>query len=92
MQIAEQMGDWKTFITLAEEKWNEEKLSDAELHRWGIKIDEHCRDEGLRYKMAQWLSGRALQIKYKEQVSGKVNVASYRGFFEKLADDLLKKK
>ncbi len=92
MQAAEQTGDWKTFITLAEEKWHEEHLTDAELYRWGMKIDECCRDEGVRYKMAQWLAGRALQIQRNEQVSGKVKVTSYRGFFEKLANDLLRKK
>ena len=92
MQAAEQTGDWKTFITLAEEKWHEEHLTDAELYRWGMKIDEYCSDEGVRYKMAQWLADRALQIQRKEQVSGKVKVTSYRGFFEKLANDLLRKK
>lgn len=92
MLAAEQLGDWKTFISLAEEKWNEEQLPDAELYRWGMKIDAECQDDGVRYKMAQWLAERALQIRRKEQSGGKVKMDSYRGFFEKLADDLLKKK
>jgi len=91
MYAAERLGDWKTFLTLAEEKWNEEKLADAELYRWGVKINEQCTDEGLRYKMAQWLAGRVVEIERKEQLTGKMKTASYRGFFEKLVNDLLKK-
>lgn len=91
MHAAEKVGDWKVYITLAEEKWNEEKIPDSELYSWGVKINEHCSDEGLRYKMAQWLARRAMELGRKEQISGKVKVSSYRGFFEKLVNDLLKK-
>ncbi len=90
MHAAEKVGDWKVFITLAEEKWNEEHIPDAELYAWGVKIREHCSDNGLRYKMAQWLADRAMELGRKERLSGKVKISSYRGFFEKLADDLLK--
>ena len=92
MHAAEKVGDWKVYITLAEEKWNEEQIPDAELYAWGVKIEERCSDDGLRYKMAQWLGSRAMELERKERISGKVKVASYRGFFEKLVDDLLKKK
>lgn len=92
MHAAERVGDWKTFILLAEDKWNEENISDAELYSWGVKIDRECHDEGIRYKTAQWLAEKALQMERKEQISGKVKISSYKGFFEKLVDDLLKNK
>lgn len=91
MHAAEKVGDWKTFINLAEEKWNEEKISDAELYSWGVKINERCRDDGVRYKTAQWLAQKAMEMERKEQITGKVKVSSYKGFFSKLVDDLLKK-
>lgn len=91
MRVAEKLGDWKVFVMLAEEKLVEEQVTDAELYDWGVKIEERCSDGGLRYKMAQWLGRRAVELGRKERDSGKVNVASYRGFFEKLADDLLKR-
>ncbi len=91
MHAAEKVGDWKVYITLAEEKWNEEQIPDAELYAWGVKIEERCSDDGLRYKMAQWLDSRARELDRKERISGKIKVSSYRGFFEKLVDDLLKK-
>lgn len=90
MNAAESLGDWKTFITLAEEKWNEEQIADSELYRWGVKINEQCRDENIRYKTAQWLAEKALEIERKEQLTGKVKMSSYKGFFAKLVDDLLK--
>ncbi len=90
MSAAENVGDWKTFIVLAEERWNEEKLADAELYRWAIKINEQCGDEGQRYKMAQWLSARVFEIERQEYLSGRVKIDSYKGFFKKLVSDLLK--
>lgn len=90
MHAAEKIGDWKTFVTLAEEKWYEEKIADAELYRWGVKIFESCKDGNVRYKMAQWLKIRVMEIERKEQMSGKVDIGSYKGFFAKLSDDLLK--
>lgn len=91
MHAAEKVGDWRTFIRLAEEKWNEEKISDAELYSWGVKINERCSDDGVRYKTAQWLAQKAMEIERKEQLTGKVKMSSYKGFFSKLVDDLLKK-
>lgn len=88
MHAAEQTGDWKTYVTLAEEKWNEEKVSDGELYSWGVKIEQQCRDEGIRYIAARWFAERALEIDKKERVSGKVSMTSYKGFFEKLVSDL----
>lgn len=90
MLAAEQVGDWKTFVTLAEEKWNEEKIPDAELYRWGIKVNDQCSDENVRYKMAQWLAQRAIAMEQKEQLTGRVKISSYKGFFEKLVNDLMK--
>lgn len=90
MRIAEQVGDWKTYTNLAEEKWNEERIEDAELYRWAQRIEAQCRDGNVRYKMAQWLARRVTEINRKEHLTGKVDLTSYRGFFEKLADDLLK--
>lgn len=90
MAAAEQMADWKIFINLAEEKWNEEEITDAELYRWAQKINERCRDGNVRYKMAQWLSQRVDDINRKEHLTGKVDLTSYRGFFEKLTEDLLR--
>ena len=90
MHAAEKLEDWKTFVNLAEEKWNEEQIPDAELYRWGMKINEQCRDANVRYKMAQWLAQRAIEMERKERLNGKVRIASYKGFFEKLADDLMK--
>lgn len=91
MQIAEKSEDWKTFIALAEVKWNEEKLTDVELYRWGNLIYENCRDEDLRYKMAQWLASRAMELEHQERIRGKSTITSYRGFLEKLVNDLLNK-
>lgn len=90
MHAAEKLEDWKTFVNLAEEKWNEEQIPDAELYRWGMKVNEQCRDANVRYKMAQWLVQRAIEIERKERLNGKVRITSYKGFFEKLADDLMK--
>lgn len=91
MHAAEKVGDWKTFVTLAEEKWNEEQISDAELYRWGMKIYEKCQDENVRYKMAQWLAQRVMEMERREQLTGKIKISSYKGFLEKLVNDLLKK-
>lgn len=90
MDAAEQVGDWKTYILLAEEKWHEEEITDGELYRWAQKIERQCRDGNVRYKMAQWLTQRVREINRKECLTGKVDLTSYRGFFEKMADDLLK--
>lgn len=90
MHAAEKVGDWKTFIVLAEEKWNEEKISDSELYSWGVKINEQCHDESIRYKTAQWLAQKAIEIDRRERLTGKVKMSSYKGFFEKLTDDLLR--
>ena len=89
MKVAERLKDWKSFVNLAEEKWNEEKVSDAELYRWALKIDEECKDGNVRYKMAQWLRMRVMEINRKEKLTGKVNLTSYRGFFEKLIENFL---
>ncbi len=90
MNAAEKLGDWKTYINLAEEKWNEEKVGDSELYSWAVKISTHCSDGNVRYKMAQWLAQRVIDINKKERLTGKIDLTSYRGFFEKLSKDLLK--
>ena len=80
------------FVDLAEEKWYEEKIPDAELYSWGVKINENCPDEAIRYKAAHWFVQAAQEMERKERVTGKVSMSSYKGFFEKLADDLVGKK
>lgn len=90
MNAAEKLGDWKTFINLAEEKWHEGEVGDSELYNWAMKIDSYCSDGNVRYKMAQWLAQRVIDINKKEKLTGKVDLTSYRGFFEKLSNDLLK--
>lgn len=90
MNAAEKLGDWKTYINLAEEKWNEEKIGDSELYSWALKIKNHCMDGNIRYKMAQWLAQRVIDIDKKEKLTGKIDLTSYRGFFEQLSNDLLK--
>lgn len=92
MHAAERTGDWRTFVDLAEEKWYEEKIPDAELYSWGVKINENCPDEAIRYKAAHWFVQAAQEMERKERVTGKVSMSSYKGFFEKLADDLVGKK
>ena len=92
MHAAECTGDWRTFVDLAEEKWYEEKIPDAELYSWGVKINENCPDEAIRYKAAHWFVQAAQEMERKERVTGKVSMSSYKGFFEKLADDLVGKK
>ena len=92
MHAAERTGDWRTFVGLAEEKWYEEKIPDAELYSWGVKINENCPDEAIRYKAAHWFVQAAQEMERKERVTGKVSMSSYKGFFEKLADDLVGKK
>ncbi len=89
INAAEKLGDWKTFINLVEEKWNEEKVGDAELYAWAVKINDCCSDGNVRYKMAQWLTQRVIDINKKEKLTGRVDLTSYRGFFEKLLNDLL---
>ena len=89
---AARTGDWRTFVDLAEEKWYEEKIPDAELYSWGVKINENCPDEAIRYKAAHWFVQAAQEMERKERVTGKVSMSSYKGFFEKLADDLVGKK
>ena len=81
---------WKTFITLAAEKWTEEEVTDAELYRWALEINARCTDGNVRYKMAQQLANRVAAINRKERLTGKADLTSYRGFFEKVIDDLLK--
>ena len=90
MQLAEQTEDWKTFIALAAEKWTEEEVTDAELYRWALEINARCTDGNVRYKMAQQLASRVAAINRKERLTGKADLTSYRGFFEKVIDDLLK--
>lgn len=91
MYAAEKTGDWKTFTVLAEEKWNEEQVSDAELYQWGLKIERECKDESIRYRAARWFALAVMEMDKKERDSGRVKLNSYKGFFEKLVDDLLKK-
>lgn len=92
MLAAEKTGNWKEYVELAEEKWNEEDISDAELYSWGVKINRECRDEGTRFKAARWFALAASQMEQQERRSGKVNITSYKSFFEKLVDDLVGKK
>lgn len=92
MNAAEKTADWTTYVTLAEEKWNEETISDAELYRWGTIINQKCQDEAIRYKAARWFAEEALAMERRERQSGKVKLNSYKGFFEKLVDDLIGKK
>lgn len=92
MLAAEKTGDWKRYVELAEEKWNEENIPDAELYGWGLKINQECRDEAIRFKAARWFALAALEMEQKERKSGKVNITSYKSFFEKLVDDLVGKK
>lgn len=90
MNAAARTGNWKTYVELAEERWNEEQVADAELYSWGLLIRDHCQDEATRYKAARWFALAAGQMERKERISGKVNLSSYKGFFEKLVSDLLK--
>lgn len=90
MDAAEKTGDWRIFSELAEERWNEEQIPETELYTWGIKINENCQDKSIRYKAARWFAIAAYQIEEKEKRSGKVRISSYKGFFEKLVNDLLK--
>lgn len=57
-----------------------------------MKINENCPDEAIRYKAAHWFVQAAQEMERKERVTGKVSMSSYKGFFEKLADDLVGKK
>lgn len=92
MKRAEKTGDWRTYVELAEEKWKEEQIPDAELYRWGMKINQECRDEAIRFKAARWFALAADEMARTEWKTGKVNISSYKGFFEKLVDDLVGKK
>lgn len=91
MKAAEERRDWKTYVELAEEKWYEGEVSDAELYAWGVKINQQCHNKDIRFKAARWFALAASEIERKERQSGKINLASYKGFFEKLVDDLVGK-
>lgn len=58
MHNAEMLGDWETYITIAESKMKDaggiEKLPAMELYNWGLRIDQGCADMKLRVKAAQW--------------------------------------
>lgn len=90
MEAAGKTGDWKTYTSLAEERWNEEEISDAELYSWGVKINENCRDKSVRFQAARWFAIAAVRIEEKEKLTGKVSLVSYKGFFEKLVDELVR--
>lgn len=92
MLAAERTGNWKVYVELAEEKWNEEDISDAELYSWGVKINRECQDEAIRFKAARWFAFAAMEMEQNERKSGKVNISSYKSFFQKLVDDLVGKK
>lgn len=89
MDAAEKTGDWRTYTELAEERWNEEKISEAELYGWGVKINENCLDKSIRFKAARWFAVTAADMERKERLTGKINLSSYKGFFEKLVDELV---
>lgn len=88
MNAAEKTGDWKTYVELAEERRNEEKISDAQLYAWGVTLNRECRDESVRYRAARWFAEEAVEMQRRERQSGKIKINSYKGFFEKLVDDL----
>lgn len=90
MEIAEKTGDWRTYTGLAEERWNEEAVPESELYAWGVKINENCRDKSIRFKAARWFALAAMEMEKKERLNGKVNLSSYKGFFEKLVDELVR--
>lgn len=89
MDAAERMGDWRIFTELAEERWNEEEIRPDELFAWGEKINKGCSDKSIRFRAARWFALAALEIEKKERLTGKVKVNSYKGFFEKLVDELV---
>ncbi len=90
MDAAEKTGDWKTYVELAEERWYEEQISDAELYSWGLKINAQCHDKAIRFKAARWFALTAEEIARKQVQTGKVSLTSYKGFFDKLVDDLIR--
>lgn len=90
MGVAEKTGDWSTYTELAEERWNEEEVPEAELYGWGVKINENCQDKSIRFKAARWFALAAAEMEKKERLTGKVNLTSYKGFFEKLVDELIR--
>jgi len=89
MEAAERMDDWRIFTELAEERWNEEEIQPDELFAWGEKINKGCSDKSIRFRAARWFALAALEIEKKERLTGKVKVNSYKGFFEKLVDELV---
>ncbi len=63
MHNAEMLGDWKTYISIAESKMKDaggiEKLPAMELYNWGLRVDQGCAEMKLRAKAAQWYSKMA---------------------------------
>jgi len=88
--MAEKTGDWRVYTELAEERWNEEEVSEAELYSWGVKINGNCRDKSIRLKAARWFAMAVAEMEKRERLTGKVNLTSYKGFFEKLVDELIR--
>lgn len=102
MHNAEMLGDWKTYITIAESKMKDaggiEEIVAMELYNWGLRIDQGCADMKLRAKAAQWYSKmapilEAAEVKKQEEAkkSGTMMAMSMVAFekeYKRLAKSL----
>lgn len=87
MSNAEKIGDWKSYIAFGNELLKMGNVSDMELFNWGLRMDQLCKDNVYRKCAAQWFDDAAAMAA-KREAEGKVDMMSYRKFFEDLAVSL----
>ncbi len=79
--------DFKSFVTLVDERWSDGGLSYAKLYEWGEWLDRNCRDSELRFKASRWFYAELRNIEAYERMHGS-STKSYKAYFMRLADSL----
>lgn len=87
MSNAEKTGDWKTYISLGNERLKAGKVGDMELYNWGLRVNRLCKDAALRMQASEWFDA-AVEAAAKKEAEGKTGMMSFKTYFEKLATDL----
>ncbi len=85
--VAMRNRDFKSFVTLVDERWSDGGLSYAKLYEWGEWLDRNCRDSELRFKASRWFYAELRNIEAYERMHGS-STKSYKAYFMRLADSL----